>query len=100
MVGTFCVAAVVVYREWWQLAVPVALVMGGPVFFGTVLVHELGHTFAARQMGGQVRHIVLWTLGGLPGISHTSGALLVAATYHLWALDLSLIHISEPTRPY
>ena len=31
----------------------------------TVLVHELGHAFAARGVGGTAHKIVLWPLGGL-----------------------------------
>lgn len=32
--------------------------------FGSVLLHELGHAFAARQFGAQVLDIMLWPLGG------------------------------------
>ena len=35
------------------------------LLFFTVLVHELGHCAAARAVGGQVSHILLWPLGGL-----------------------------------
>ncbi len=31
----------------------------------SVLLHELGHAFAARMVGGDCRKIVLWMLGGL-----------------------------------
>lgn len=37
----------------------------GALLFGTVLVHELGHCAAARAVGGEVSHILLWPLGGL-----------------------------------
>ncbi|MBN9122511.1 MAG: site-2 protease family protein [Planctomycetes bacterium] len=35
------------------------------VLFGTVLLHEFGHCFGARYMGGEAREILLWPLGGL-----------------------------------
>lgn len=39
------------------------------VLFFTVWVHELGHCFAAKRIGGEVSHILLWPLGGLAYIS-------------------------------
>jgi Zn-dependent protease len=33
--------------------------------FGIVLLHELGHSLACRQVGGQADRIVLWPLGGV-----------------------------------
>jgi Zn-dependent protease len=33
--------------------------------FGIVLLHEFGHAFACRQVGGEADHIVLWPLGGV-----------------------------------
>ena len=33
--------------------------------FGSVLLHELGHCFAARSVGGRADVIVLWPLGGV-----------------------------------
>jgi tetratricopeptide (TPR) repeat protein len=33
--------------------------------FGIVLLHELGHALACRQVGGTATRIVLWPLGGL-----------------------------------
>lgn len=33
--------------------------------FGIVLLHELGHALACRQVGGKVEKIVLWPLGGV-----------------------------------
>lgn len=37
----------------------------------TVLVHELGHAFAAKGVGGTAHKIVLWPLGGLAYTSHS-----------------------------
>ncbi len=42
---------------WWP-----ALLL---VIFGSVLLHEFGHAFAARMVGGRCHLIVLWMLGGL-----------------------------------
>lgn len=33
--------------------------------FGIVLLHEFGHAFACRSVGGQANRIVLWPLGGI-----------------------------------
>ncbi len=33
--------------------------------FGIVLLHEMGHSLACRQVGGQANQIVLWPLGGV-----------------------------------
>ena len=46
-----------------------SLVMGGPILFTTILIHELGHCIAALKMGGDVHQILLWPLGGLAYIS-------------------------------
>src|SRR5690606_1564705 len=36
----------------------------------TVLIHELGHCYAARKVGGRADQIVLWPLGGLAYVAH------------------------------
>ena len=35
------------------------------ILFGIVLVHEFGHCFAARSVGGEANDILMWPLGGL-----------------------------------
>ena len=35
------------------------------VLFGVILLHEFGHCFAARWMGGDADEILMWPLGGL-----------------------------------
>ena len=35
------------------------------VLFGIVLVHEFGHAFATRQVGGIAERILLWPFGGI-----------------------------------
>ena len=68
--------------------------------FLTVLLHEFGHAFACRQVGGQANRIVLWPLGGVayvdppprPGAtlwSIAAGPLVnLALAPVLWALYL------------
>ena len=44
---------------WTDVAMVLALL------FVTVLLHEFGHCFAARQVGGDANEVLLWPLGGL-----------------------------------
>lgn len=47
------------YGHWaWNVAEYLML-------FGIVLLHEFGHAFACRQVGGTVDRILLWPLGGV-----------------------------------
>lgn len=52
----------------WNLA------LYGPILFGTVLLHELGHCAAAYYVGGYADKIELGPLGGLSYIAHASGS--------------------------
>lgn len=45
----------------------------GPILFVSVLIHEFGHCFGARCVGGKATQIILWPLGGLAFIGHDSG---------------------------
>lgn len=54
-------------------AVGWAALMYGPILLVTVLIHELGHALAAKRLGGQAEGILLWPLGGLAYLSHSSG---------------------------
>jgi len=49
------------------------------LLFLIVLLHEFGHCFACRWVGGQAEEILLWPLGGLASVSppHRAGATLV-----------------------
>lgn len=38
--------------------------------FGLVLLHEFGHVFACRRVGGSADRVVLWPLGGLAFVAH------------------------------
>jgi len=44
------------------------------MLFAIVLMHELGHCFAARSVGGSADEILLWPLGGLAMVSHPHNA--------------------------
>src|SRR5205814_8780755 len=35
------------------------------VLFGSVFLHELGHCFTARRVGGSADEVLMWPLGGL-----------------------------------
>lgn len=50
-----------------------ALLVYGPILFLTVLIHEFGHSLAARCVGGHAHSILLWPLGGLAYCSHDAG---------------------------
>ena len=39
----------------------------GLLFF-VVLLHELGHCFMARRVGGEASEVLLWPLGGLAAV--------------------------------
>jgi stage IV sporulation protein FB len=38
------------------------------VLFGSVFLHELGHCFAARRVGGSADEVLMWPLGGLASV--------------------------------
>jgi Zn-dependent protease len=50
------------YRDVWWLDIFLLTVV---VLFGSVLLHEFGHCFGARYVGGEARDILIWPLGGL-----------------------------------
>ncbi len=58
----------------WGLGTTAAL-------FLIVLLHEFGHCFGARYVGGSAHEIMLWPLGGLATVSppHRAGAHLITA---------------------
>lgn len=59
------------FTSW--AAVLWALALYGGVLLLTVLVHELGHSLATIKLGGQAHGILLWPLGGLAFVGHSSG---------------------------
>jgi Zn-dependent protease len=50
------------YQDVWWLDIFLLTVV---VLFGSVLLHEFGHCFGARYVGGEARDILIWPLGGL-----------------------------------
>lgn len=40
-------------------------ITGSAILFGIILLHEFGHCFAARSVGGDANEILMWPLGGL-----------------------------------
>jgi stage IV sporulation protein FB len=44
------------------------------MLFSIVLMHELGHCYAARSVGGSADEILLWPLGGLAYVNHPHNA--------------------------
>jgi Zn-dependent protease/ATP-dependent Clp protease adapter protein ClpS len=79
----FSVAGIDVYLHWtWFIVVLIGFqnpmgkydspIWSGLEFlslFGIVLLHEFGHAFACRQVGGQADTIMLWPLGGVAFVS-------------------------------
>src|SRR3954466_6779267 len=75
----FRIAGIDVFLHWsWFLAAmilmnqplghyvsPIWKVLEYLALFGIVLLHEMGHALACRQVGGQANQIVLWPLGGV-----------------------------------
>jgi len=79
----FSVAGIDVYLHWTWFIVAF-IVFRNPIgeydspiwnaveylsLFGIVLLHEFGHAFACRQVGGRADTIMLWPLGGIAFVS-------------------------------
>jgi Zn-dependent protease len=64
------------YQNVWWLDM---FLLSFVVLFGSVLLHEFGHCFGARYMGGEAREILIWPLGGLAyvDVPHRPKALFV-----------------------
>ncbi|MCO5170016.1 MAG: site-2 protease family protein [Planctomycetes bacterium] len=52
----------------WLRAEPLHALLLVLVLGASVLLHELGHCWAARGVGGDAREVVLWPLGGLADV--------------------------------
>lgn len=63
---TLLIAAIYILYQWYGVAGSLRegmLVL--LVLFGSVFLHELGHCWGARRVGGEAREVLLWPLGGL-----------------------------------
>jgi Zn-dependent protease len=60
-IGLFLRQLSQLYGVWWLDIFLLTVV----VLFGSVLLHEFGHCFGARYVGGEARDILIWPLGGL-----------------------------------
>lgn len=58
-----------VYPEWLTTVHYIAGIITSLLFFLSVLLHELGHSFAAKQKGIKVRAITLFIFGGVAQIT-------------------------------
>jgi Zn-dependent protease/ATP-dependent Clp protease adapter protein ClpS len=61
----FIVAMIVFQNPMGKYNSPIWNVLEYISLFGIVLLHEFGHAFACRQVGGQADMIMLWPLGGV-----------------------------------
>jgi Zn-dependent protease len=61
----FIVAALEVTQFARRYQTPIWGLFEYLALFAIVLLHEFGHAFACRQVGGQADRIVLWPLGGI-----------------------------------
>lgn len=74
-----------------------AALLYGPILLTTVLIHELGHALAAVHAGGEAHGILLWPLGGLAYIGHSSGPradLLIALAGPLTHVPMLLLWLA------
>ncbi len=60
---------------WWVDVLLFTIVL----LFGIILLHEFGHQFGARYVGGEAKEILIWPLGGLAvnEIPHNPRALFI-----------------------
>src|SRR5260370_11473672 len=82
------VAGGLILRAAWQKTPPpiegawldATVVMA--LLFVSVVLHEFGHCFAARSVGGDAQDILIWPLGGLANVQvpqHPRANLITAA---------------------
>src|SRR5438876_2430805 len=63
---------------WWVDVFLFTIVL----LFGIILLHEFGHSFGARAVGGDSKEILIWPLGGLAFVEippHPRAHFIVAA---------------------
>jgi Zn-dependent protease len=61
---------------WWVDALGLIVIS----WFVVILLHELGHCFGARSVGGEAKEVLIWPLGGLAyvDVPHTPRANFIA----------------------
>ncbi|BAY69525.1 site-2 protease family protein [Anabaena sp. FACHB-709] len=62
----------VAYQEWGTVTAWTAGLIMSLLLFGSVLLHELGHSLAARSQGIKVNSITLFLFGGIAAIEEES----------------------------
>ncbi len=62
----------VAYQEWGNITAWSAGMIMALLLFGSVLLHELGHSLAARSQGIKVNSITLFLFGGIAAIEEES----------------------------
>ncbi|RCJ21363.1 Zn-dependent protease [Nostoc minutum NIES-26] len=62
----------VAYQEWGTVTAWSAGIIMALLLFGSVLLHELGHSLAARSQGIKVNSITLFLFGGIAAIEEES----------------------------
>ncbi|BAT51445.1 Peptidase M50 [Nostoc sp. NIES-3756] len=62
----------VAYQEWGSVTAWSAGLIMALLLFGSVLLHELGHSLAARSQGIKVNSITLFLFGGIAAIEEES----------------------------
>jgi Zn-dependent protease/CBS domain-containing protein len=62
----------VAYQEWGSMTAWSAGIVMALLLFGSVLLHELGHSLAARSQGIKVNSITLFLFGGIAAIEEES----------------------------
>jgi Zn-dependent protease len=110
------VLGITVRMHWLFLAVPMALLAFTPdsglrvllllaMLFGSVFLHELGHSLMARHFGIRVLDITFWPLGGMARMSEipespkVEGLIAIAGpavNFALIALTLPLMAVLGP----
>lgn len=70
-------------RGSWQY-LTLLLLLYGPILLATVLLHELAHCLAARALGSRAHGILLWPLGGMAFVGHSTGPKGEAAGERVW----------------
>ncbi len=57
---------IMLLTEWVKSGADIVLTLSYPLIILTsILLHEFGHCYAAKRVGGGARSIILWPLGGL-----------------------------------